>query len=157
MKTNKWYETAHSIFEEEAMRGAIAANYDDGFLFANSAGTYALFIPGYAACSAFWERDARKSNTLRVLYDRASFCGKLATNQVTGKFADRKCKVREFSNENGKVYVYEKLLRMFPKNALYYISEPTAPVLVDIWENDRLYPVGLVMPMHSCEKFEAEA
>ena len=157
MKADQWYKKAQSIFEEEAMQGAIAANFDDGFLFSNSAGTYALFIPGYVACSAVWKRDMRKSNTLRVLYNRTMIAGELATKQTPGKFADRKFKSREFSNKNGKVYVYEKLLRMFPKNALYYISEPTAPVVVGIWENERLYPIGLVMPMYSCEKFEADA
>ena len=65
MKIEKWYEKAIAIFDEESKNGAIAANLDDGFIFANAAGTYALFIPGYSAASAVWEREemARKSNT----------------------------------------------------------------------------------------------
>lgn len=158
MKIEKWYEKANSIFEEESHNGAIAANLDDGFIFANSAGTYALFIPGYSAASVMWEAEnmARKSKTLRVLHDQAMKAGELATNETTGSFADRKCKVRQLSNGKTEVYVYEKLLRMFPKNAIYYISGYTAPVVVGIWENDRFYEIGLVMPMMSAEFFKAD-
>lgn len=158
MKTEKWYEKAIAMFDEESTNGAIAANMEDGFIFANSAGTYALFIPGYSAASAMWEVNdmARKSKTLRVLHDQAMQAGELATSEITGSFADRKCKVRQLSNGKSEVYVYEKLLRMFPKNALYYISSPIAPVIVGIWENDRFHEIGLVMPMYSAEFFRAD-
>lgn len=158
MKISKWYEKATTMFEEDATNGAIVANLEDGFVFANSAGTYALFIPGCSAASAVWENDniARKSKTLRVLHDQAMKAGKLATSEIKGSFPDRKCKVRQFSNGETEVYVYEKLLRMFPKNAIYYISGYTAPVVVGIWENDRFCEIGLVMPMYSAEMFKAD-
>lgn len=156
MKTEKWYEKACEIFDQEANNEIICANLDDGFLFANSAGTYALFIPGQVALSASCERNARKSHTLRLLHDMAFKSGELATEQRTGYFPDRKCKVRELRNGKEEVYVYEKLLRVFPKNAMYYISGPQSPVLVGIWENDRLHEIGMVMPMFSNEHFKGE-
>lgn len=156
MKTEKWYEKAREIFDQEAYNGIIAANLDNGFLFANSDWTYALFIPGERALFAYNEGAVRKSNTLRVLHDAAIKSSELATSQRTGYFADRKCKVRELSNGKQEVYVYEKLLRMFPKNALYYVSGPNSPVVVGIWENDRLYEIGIVMPMLSNEFFKAD-
>lgn len=158
MKIERWYEKANAIFDENANTGIIAANLDDGFIFANPAGTYALYIPGCSVAGAIWERDdlARKSKTLRVLHDQAMKAGELATSERTGTFADRKCKVRQFSNGKAEVYVYEKLLRMFPKNAIYYISSPIAPVIVGIWENDRFHEIGLVMPMYSAEFFKVD-
>lgn len=158
MKTEKWYEKAIAMFDEESTNGAIAANLEDGFIFANSAGTYALFIPGHSVLSAFRkDSDAgKKRNALRVLHDQAMQAGELATSEITGSFADRKCKVRQLSNGKSEVYVYEKLLRMFPKNALYYISSPIAPVIVGIWENNRFHEIGLVMPMYSAEFFRAD-
>jgi hypothetical protein len=81
--------------------------------------------------------------------------GTLATKQQTGTFADRRGKVRQFCNGDCEVYVYEKLLRMFPKNAVYYVSGYTAPVIVGVWENDRFHEIGLVMPMFSAEMFRA--
>lgn len=156
MKVEKWYKKAAAIFDAEAEKGVISANCEDGFLFANATGTYALFIPGYSACSAVWESgDVRKSKTLRLLYKYAND-GILATKQRTGTFPDRRCKVREFANDSTEVYVYEKLLRIFPKNALYYISSPESPVLVGIWENARLCVIGMVMPMMSNEHFRED-
>lgn len=156
MKINKWYEKAISIFDSEAEKGIIASNLDDGLLFANSIGTYALYIPGYVAASAFCEHDTRKSKTLRVLHDQAMKNSELVKRQRTGTFADRKYKVRELFNGHTEVYVYEKWLRMFPKNALFYTTEPNAPVVVCIWENDRFYEIGIVMPMFSNEFFKAD-
>jgi hypothetical protein len=160
MKIEKWYEKAISAFEKEVEDGVIAANLNNGCVYANSSGTYAFYIPGYSVLSAVWEKDklARKSNTLRLLYKQAESnpSASLVTSEKTGRFPDRKNKVRQLSDGERNVYVYEKLLRLFPKNALFYISSATSPVFVGIWENDRLYPVGLVMPMYSAESFIPE-
>ena len=156
MKAEKWYNKAGNIFEEESMKGCIATNFESGFLFSNASGTYALFIPGYSAYSTIWDKEARKSNTLRTLYEKTRENAKLATENASGFLSDRACKVREFKNETTTVYVYEKLLRMFPKNALFYISERHAPVMVGIWENDRLYEIGMVMPLYTQGNFKAD-
>lgn len=159
MKVSKWYEKACAIFDKESARGTIATNVDGGFVFSNAEGTFALFIPGYSACSAVWERGemARKSSTLRILHDKAMHDSLLAMESKTGTFADRKGKVREFKRGYVSVYVYEKLLQMFPKNALFYVSHPFAPVVVCLEENGTFYEVGMVMPMHSAEKFVEDA
>ena len=158
MKIEKWYEKAMKIFDEEAQNGAVAANLEDGFIFSNSSGTYALFIPGYSASSVIWEKDGMKEKADRLLRIRNQVMktAKLAEKTVTGTFCDRKCKVRQLSNGESEVYVYEKLLRMFPKNADFYITNHVSPVIVGIWDNKKFNEVGLVMPMMSGEMFKAD-
>ena len=62
---------------------------------------------------------------------------------------NKKCKKIENREKNICVYVYDSILNKFPKNALYYISGKSKPVLVGLWENDKLYILGVVLPFRS--------
>ena len=144
MTITKWNEKVSAILDKHCMEENIRyANTEDGVYFANKAGYYAYFLPDYH-CSSASGNPKNESPMLADIFRSAIDSGVLARDEESGKSGGKLA--RHFSNGETEAYVYEKFLRVFPKNTQYFISGPTKPVLAGIWGNDRLHVIGLVMP-----------
>ena len=44
-------------------------------------------------------------------------------------------------------YIQKRYVRKFPENARFYIPRDTSPVIVGLWEDDRLNVIGCVCPV----------
>lgn len=154
MKTAKWNEKVSAMLDDLCIKNDVKyCNRDDGVVFCDHFGTWLLFSPGSVVISAndgknivpglsaHWE-NALRSN------------GKLAETSVSGWMAGRKC--RQFTAGDMEVYAAEKFLRMFPKNAMFYLEAPNKPIVAGLWENDKLTVIGFVLPIRKMDKtFEA--
>jgi len=115
-------------------------NSDDGVLFADRGGLWARFLPEHQVLSA---SPKHSSSYLKKVFDEAVNQSVLADVE-TGEANGKKC--RKLTHGDTTVYVYEKLLRDFPKNALFYVSGETKPVLVCLEDFGSFHAVALVMP-----------
>lgn len=143
MKMEKWNMKVSAKLDKMLDDGkrVLYENADGGVYFGDKSGTWILFLDG----KEVWTAKKGDSRSLKRYFDYSSRRSTLASfekGEVNGK------KARRFSNGETDVYVYEKLVRQFPANALFYISSPVEPVYVGIWENDRLHQIGLVCPFH---------
>ncbi len=151
MTITKWNEKVSAMFDDASMY------QPDSMRFANDAeGAYfctdgyrAFFLPGMEILTARMRED-HKAAVLPEIFRKASDNGKLAETVTSGK-VDGKC-ARRFTLGDMEVFCYEKYLRVFPKNADFYISAPTAPILVSIWENGKANILGIVMPFRIMER-----
>lgn len=149
MKLAKWNEKTtaflDALLSHEQTKAAhvIYSNTDKGCYFADTSGHWARFLPDEHIYSVNPQYESR---TLQNIFESAVNTSVLADSITSGKSGGKKC--RKFQHEDTEVYVYETLLRDFPKNANFYISGATKPVIVSIWENGILNVIGLVMPFY---------
>lgn len=162
MKLEKWNEKTSvyldTLLEKDQSikeNAVFYANTANGVYFADKSGIWARFLPDHQIYSVsaknsrpFLEKAFEDSIKVSVLSDSI-------TIGRTGGKNGKKC--RKFQSGNMEVYVYETLLRDYPKNTLFYISGETKPVLCGIMENDVLHVIGLVMPfrVQNTKGFEA--
>ena len=162
MKITKWNEKVSAILDTMLEKDdAVYCNRDDGVVFANKQGTFAMFCPEHTV----WTVkpfpvgiEAQRKNALSAIWDKTiQSDSKLADSTEIGtliQHGNSKRKVRKFNNDylGLSVYVQERFLRQFPANTLYYVSGRNKPVIAGIWENDRLYVIGFVLPiMVACD------
>lgn len=144
MKYNKWIEKLAAITEKMISEKCKYCNTENGAYIASILGDYAIFYPGYSVLSV----DPKQScpGLQKVIEENTKECV-LADTITCGKtYENKKCKKIENREKNISVYVYDSILNKFPKNALYYISEKSKPILVGLWENDQLYILGVALP-----------
>ena len=147
MKYNKWLEKLAVMAEKMISEKCKYCNTENGAYIASIPGDCAIFYPGYSVLSV----DSKQScpGLQKVIEENTKECV-LADTITCGKTDDnKKCKKIENREKNICVYVYDSILNKFPKNALYYISGKSKPVLVGLWENDQLYILGVAMPFRS--------
>lgn len=149
MKIAKWNEKVSAMFDDASMYDSDNlryANDSDGAYFCTTP-YQAYFMPGMEILTAKMRED-HKAAILPWIFHTAIEKSNLASEtrgKANGKMA------RRFSCGDIDVFCYEKFLRVFPKNALFYVSAPTAPILVGLWDNDRLHTIGIVMPFRCRE------
>lgn len=149
MTITKWNEKVSAILDKYCDENIVRyANTEEGVCFTDKAGYSAYFLPKHHCYSvhgkSIMENPKSSSPMIAEIFRSAIDSSVLASNEICGKSGGKLA--RHFSNGETEAYVYEKLLRVFPKNTQYYISGPTKPVLAGIWENDKLHVIGLVMP-----------
>lgn len=155
MTITKWNEKVSAMFDDASMYHADSLHYGndaDGAYFCTNAYT-AFFLPGMEILTSILHEKGNKGSFLPKIFHDASDKGKLAETVISGK-ANGKC-ARRFTLGDMEVFCYEKYLRVFPKNADFYISAPTAPILVSIWENGKANILGIVMPFRNNGSFSA--
>ena len=146
MKIEKWNEKVCAMFEDASMYQHDSLHFGndaDGAYFCTD-GCRAFFLPGMEILTARLYEKSNRGSVLPKIFRNASDNGKLAETVTSGK-VDGKC-ARRFTLGGMEVFCYEKYLRVFPKNADFYIYAPTAPILVSIWENGKANILGIVMP-----------
>jgi hypothetical protein len=162
MKLEKWNAKAEKILEDFCAHDThekyswAYANTDGGVIFCNPAGTWAMFCPDNQVVSAhpyrhmdflrrYWQENVLDAN------------GILVKTVTPGTFSGDKCKIIELARADGlRVYLQQKFYKLFPANALFYTVAPDKPVIVGLWENDRLHIIGCVQPIRKLNKvFEA--
>lgn len=148
MKLEKWNEKTSAYLDELLSKdqsvkenAVLYANTKDGVYFADKAGLWARFLPDYQIYSV---SPKNSSPYLAKVFEESIKTAVLSDSITIGIASGKKC--RKFQTGNTEVYVYERLLRGFPKNTLFYISGETKPVLCGLWENGVLHTIGLVMP-----------
>lgn len=142
MKTEKWYTKVNAMFDENASR----VRFDNGTCGAYFAidGNVGYYLPAQVIMTA----DAR--NGARGVIEKnfkLAENGTLATSIVRGRDNKNRRIVKMTSSDGATVYVQEKFIRQFPKNALYYVTSFSAPVFVALENYPRLDPVAIVMPV----------
>lgn len=144
MKIAKWNEKVSAMFDDASMydsENLHCASDSDGAYFATDKYS-AFFMPGYDIYTSKPGED-KKGAALPGIFHAAINRAVLASEtrgKANGKLA------RKFTSENATVFCYEKFLRVFPKNTLFYVSAPTAPIVAGIWEDGKLHTLGIVMP-----------
>lgn len=147
MKLAKWNEKTtaflDTLLSHEQTKAAhvIYSNTDTGVFFADTSGHWARFLPDEHIYSV---NPQYETHVLPKFYEEAAKKAVRADSITVGTAGKKKC--RKFQNGDIEVYAYETLLRGFPANADFYISGPNKPIVVSIWENDRINDIGLVMP-----------
>ncbi len=152
MTITKWNEKVSAMFDDASMYQADSLHYGndaDGAYFCTD-GYRAFFLPGMEILTAKLYEKGNKGSVLPKIFHDASDNGKLAETVTSGK-VDGKC-ARRFTLGDMEVFCYEKYLRVFPKNADFYISAPSAPILVSVWENGKANILGIVMPFRIMER-----
>ena len=150
MKLDKWNEKTgvylEKLIQDENSKNVVHyCNVNDGVYFCDSSGHWARFLSNQHILITKNNCSKTKATPfLEKVFQEAIQSTVLADSIETGTTGKAKC--RKLTKDNVSAYVYETLLRAFPKNARFYISGPTKPVIVGLWENDRLYVIGLVMP-----------
>lgn len=144
MKYNKWIEKLAVTAEKMISKKCKYCNTEKGCYIASLPGDYAFFYPGYSVLSVDPKQSCPglqkviEENTRECVLSDTITCGKTDEN--------KKCKKIENREKNICVYIYDSILNKFPKNALYYVSGKSKPVLVGLWENDQLYILGVALP-----------
>ena len=155
MTITKWNEKVSAILDKYCDENIVKyANTEEGVYFTDKAGYSAYFLPKHHCYSVHgksaMENPKSSSPMIAEIFRKASDNGKLAETVTSGK-VDGKC-ARRFTLGDMEVFCYEKYLRAFPKNADFYISAPTAPILVSIWENGKANILGIVMPFRIMDR-----
>ena len=150
MKIEKWNEKTgvylEKLIQDEKSKNVVHyCNVNDGVYFCDSSGHWARFLPDQNILITKNNCNKIKDTPfLENVFQENIKSAVLASSVETGTTGKAKC--RKLTKDNVSVYVYETLLRAFPKNARFYISGPTNPVIVGLWESSKLYVIGLVMP-----------
>ena len=156
MKIDKVYDKLLALFDDNASSEHLHYfNDHDNNTMLFAVDCFAVYaVPNHEVWTC--KSDTKKSEILPKVFNRAVNTGKLAS-VTKGKDYLNRCVLR-FTADNGlTVYAQEKFFRMFPKNALYYVSGKYEPVLVSIEDNNRFYPVAVVMPLRmDAEQFRAK-
>lgn len=144
MTIAKWNEKAAAKLAVLCDSGAgIYSNIDDGVVFSDRTGFWFMFAAGQQVLTACPKKAF--SDCLARHYEKAlTGDAALAESMQAGTVGGRKA--RKFSAGGVDVFVYETILRLFPKNTLFYLASPTAPVVAGLWENGRLHIIGAVAP-----------
>ena len=158
MTITKWNEKVSAILDKYCDENIVKyANTEEGVYFTDKAGYSAYFLPKHHCYSVHgksaMENPKSSSPMIAEVFRKASDNGKLAETVTSGK-ANGKC-ARRFTLGDMEVFCYEKYLRVFPKNADFYISAPTAPIPISIWENGKANILGIVMPFRNNGSFSA--
>lgn len=122
------------------------ADVDGGVIFVNGFHpTFARFIPGVSVLTASPGK-AIKTDDLRRIWDHALNNGKLAKKTDRAQLACREV-LYKFETEDGtQCWIKNKLLKLFPSWASFYVQGRLLPVLVADPKPDGLHVFGLVMP-----------
>lgn len=153
MDLQKWTEKAGKIADKLCMSADIVySNTDEGALFARKSAPYvAYFIHGH--CFASFKRGSQHGNWMSDNLEKVFFDAVqdiiLAETVETGHAVrnGRTVKATRFTCGDRSAVVRDSLLKDFPKNSLYYITERKY-ILVCI-EEGSIIPIGLVMPILS--------
>ena len=149
MKLSQWNERTAAKLEKLAGAGEIVAcNTADGVVFSDKAGTWCKYVSGSHLLAACWNREIFADALRRHWKHAMEADAALADSKQAGTVGGLKCckfSARDFTME---VFVYEKILRQFPKNTMFYLQGTNKPVIAGIWEAGQLHIIGLVMPFH---------
>ena len=94
-------------------------------------------------------KDKRETAKLNEYYECILHSdAKLSDKIISGHFNGCRNKIAKLSAPGvPDVFVQEKFMRAFPKNALYYIEKPASVITVGIWEKGQLHIIGGIMPI----------
>lgn len=149
MKLEKWNEKAAAVLDKLCATSTrwMYASVDNGVVFTDTKGHYALFCDNCTVVSAHDTKE--QSDYLRKYWKQFEQSKhELAQDIVSGKFQGEKGrKIVKLSRDGMDVYLDRKYYNLFPKNTLFYTESPTSAVLAGIWENDRLHIIGFVLPV----------
>ena len=152
MKLEKWYEKAAERFDILSEKhNVVYENTDDGLYFANKAGHYAMFLPGQVCLSCNHDNVrhgfARLFEPLENHHLAVSAQPGRARGYTKGAmYPNRLVSAYKLMTESGaEAVISAKYKKLFPANALFYVSAWNKPILVALEEHGQFHTIGIVM------------
>lgn len=146
MTAEKFYEKAGKLLDEN-YDNVYYENTNDGAYFTLD-GIVAFYLPGQQICTV---RGTKKDVTISKLFRYDSKLADVIIHGKTPRVHSRLKAVTYLKNKENDIraYVKTRYFKLFPSNALFYVSGRNKPVTVGVYDNrNGLKILGLIMPVN---------